>query len=110
MIQRVAGRNSVVTAIAVAGALVAPLALLELVNQPAARVDFPVALFIGLSIVPVLFVLLAIPALRDVRAEGLTARPVSLLWRGAAMALLGLAWVSVLRDQLPCFLGVPNCD
>lgn len=30
--------------------------------------------------------------------------------RVALAALLTLAWSAILIDQMPCFLGVPNCD
>ncbi len=104
------GRPTAATAMALAAALVAPLVVLEVLNQPGSGTDFPVALFIGLWALPALGFHLAIPALRGIRAEGLAAHPLSLLWRATWIALVTVAWVSLVRDQMSCFLGVPNCD
>ncbi len=101
--------NTPMLALLASAAVVAPLVLLELRNQAASRVDFPAALFAMLWLLPTAFFLVAIPAVRSPRFE-VWSSPLTLLWRAAAMGLLALAWASLLRDQLPCFLGVPNCD
>ena len=38
------------------------------------------------------------------------AHPTNLLFRVAFLALIAIIWAGILIDQLPCFLGVPNCD
>jgi hypothetical protein len=60
---------------------------------------------------PTIFFLVATPIVRGLRAgEAILAHPIALLLRATFLALLATGWVSLLRDQLPCFLGVPNCD
>ncbi len=101
--------NTAMLALLASAAVVAPLLLMELRNQPASRVEFPAALFAVLWLLATGFFLVAIPAVRSLRS-GLASNPMTLVWRAAAMGLLGLNWASLVRDQLPCFLGVPNCD
>ncbi|HYN81900.1 MAG TPA: hypothetical protein VES88_10395 [Gemmatimonadaceae bacterium] len=38
------------------------------------------------------------------------ANPVSLLPRVVFLILIAWVWVTLVVDQMPCFLGVPNCD
>lgn len=38
---------------------------------------------------------------------GKTSQPLVSL---AVMVLLAGSWAGILLDQMPCFLGVPNCD
>jgi hypothetical protein len=38
------------------------------------------------------------------------ANPINLLLRVAFLALIAWMWGGILIDQMPCFLGVPNCD
>jgi hypothetical protein len=40
----------------------------------------------------------------------LTARPVRFIFGAALLILIALAWSGIVADQMPCFLGVPNCD
>jgi hypothetical protein len=56
-------------------------------------------------------VLLLTPALRRLRSER-TLRALKLgHWAGLVLsAFLTFAYADVVIDQLPCFLGVPNCD
>jgi hypothetical protein len=42
--------------------------------------------------------------------ERLLASPVALLLRITFLALILVFWVSLVNDQMPCFLGIPNCD
>lgn len=96
----------------IAGAtLIAPFAILELVNRRAFHEEFPFLLFTFMSLHALLIVVLLSPVLRRFRAE----RRLSALklghWIGLAVALvLVFAYASVISDQLPCFMGVPNCD
>lgn len=94
--------------------LIAPFAFMEYWNTPAIRsgeVGFPVILFFGLWIMPAIFFVGALPIVRSVSAgEFVLANPVSLVLRVIFLALLAIAWLNLIRDQMPCFLGVPNCD
>jgi hypothetical protein len=48
---------------------------------------------------------------RGLRAgETILAHPIALLLRVAVLAFVAIGWANLVRDQMPCFLGVPNCD
>ncbi len=52
-----------------------------------------------------------IPLAQTVQAgQSLAAKPATLVLRVAISALMVVVWISLIVDQLPCFLGVPNCD
>jgi len=42
--------------------------------------------------------------------NNMLANPVRFLFRVAFLTLLVIMWGGIIMDQLPCFLGVPNCD
>jgi len=94
--------------------LVAPFAFLEIRNNTAARSSlfhFPFALFGVLWLLPTAFILLVAPVVSRLRSgENILAHPVTLLLRITILAIVATMWVSLLKDQMPCFLGVPNCD
>jgi hypothetical protein len=92
-------------------ALVIPFALLELANRRNIPEDFPIPLFVILWLLPAIFLLTLRPIVRSVQAGNkLLANPVSLLLRAALLVFLAYLWAGILIDQMPCFLGVPNCD
>ena len=66
---------------------------------------------ISAALVAPFIVLLLTPSLRRLRSAG-NLRALKLgHWAGLVLsALLILAYADVVIDQLPCFLGVPNCD
>ena len=82
---------------------IVPFLVMQLIAR-SIQEDFPVALFVSLWLVAAAFVGLALPIARRVhRGTG--------LWvRVAALGVLAWVWVSIVVDQMPCFLGVPNCD
>ena len=83
---------------AIAGtAAVLPLVLMEWWNRRGFPEGFPFVLFGLLWLLPAAgaFVL---------------ARPWALALRVGLLAVLVWGWGAILLDQLPCFLGVPNCD
>ena len=91
--------------------LVLPFLVLEWVNRRSYPEGFPILLFALLWLLPFLFLRMLSLILGSTSAEGCKAVPLPhVLARGAALALLLWLWVSLLHDQLPCFLGVPNCD
>jgi len=68
-------------------------------------------LFIVMWLLPVAFILILLPIVRNLQAgKSLLASPIQLLLRAAFLALIAFAWISTLIDQMPCFLGVPLCD
>lgn len=68
-------------------------------------------LFTFMSAHSLLIVLSAAPAVRRLRSE-LDLRALTFgHWAGIVLsAFLAVVYVGVVIDQLPCFLGVPNCD
>ena len=92
---------------------VAPFAILELRNRPASGniSHFPYPLFILLWLLSMAFTIAGVPIVRTVRAGGsLLTHPVPLLFRVIFLALFAIAWAGIVSDQMPCFLGAPNCD
>jgi len=93
--------------------LVLPFAILESVNHTITRQNAPglIMLFGLLWLLPTVFIVILAPIVRTVRAgSGILAHPISLLFRIAFLAIIAMMWGGLLIDQLPCFLGVPNCD
>ena len=104
-------RSSLKTAAIVSAALMLPFVVLESVNSPNAVTGLPVVLFVFMWVLAFAFVAILIPLPRNLHVNRWTApHVVGVLSRIAVLALLGFMWVSVTADQMPCFLGVPNCD
>ncbi|MBC7932747.1 MAG: hypothetical protein H7Z38_19470 [Rubrivivax sp.] len=99
--------------------LVLPFMILDfwfqIVNKPIALslknyTDF-IMLFGFLWLLATAFIVILTPIARNVRAgHGITTNPVTLLFSVAFLVLIAIMWVSLMIDQLPCFIGVPNCD
>jgi hypothetical protein len=95
----------------VSALLVMPLISMELFNRRTLREDFPFPLFGMLWLLAMAFLLILTPMVRDVRAGNpLTSTPSGLLFRVVFLAAIAFVWGSILLDQWPCFVGVPNCD
>ena len=91
--------------------LMVPFVILELVNRRNFNEGFPIVLFGFLWILPILFIITMMPIVRNIRAgNSLIANPMILLLRVVFLAVIAWMWVGLLIDQMPCFLGVPNCD
>ena len=93
--------------------LVLPFALLESLNQTITKQNAPglVVLFGLLWLLPMAFIVILVPIVRTVRAgNSIMANPINLLFRAAFLALIAMTWGGILIDQIPCFIGVPNCD
>ena len=98
---------------AVIGAiLVAPLLFLELRNnRPNSRASDNAVLFGVLWLLPTAFVMMAMPIIRVFRSGQTTPqRPAALALRIALLVVVAVMWLSIVSDQLPCFMGKPNCD
>jgi hypothetical protein len=95
----------------ISATLVAPFAVLQLVNRRTFHEDFPLLLFTFMSLHSLFIVLLLTPALRRLRAErSLRALGIG-HWVGLLLGIfLVFIYANVVIDQSPCFLGVPNCD
>lgn len=94
--------------------LVAPFAFLELRYNSTQTPSFshlPFPLFGFLWLLPTAFIITAAPIVRAIRSDGgLLAHPVTLSLRVVFLAMIAVMWVGIVQDQMPCFLGVPNCD
>jgi hypothetical protein len=103
----------VVTAAAIGAALVLPFALLEVRYQGLAwrRASDYAMLFGLLWLLPVMFVLAAAPIARALRPrQPALPRPTALVLRVGLLVVVTAMWIGLVDDQLPCLLGVPNCD
>ena len=93
--------------------LVLPFAILEALNNTITQQNAPglILLFGLLWLLPTAFIVILMPIVRTVRAgNSIMATPVTLLLRVAVLSLIATVWGWGFVDQLPCFLGVPNCD
>lgn len=103
--------RSFVTSLLISSTLVVPFAILQLVNRKAFQEEFPFVFFAFMSLHSLFIALLLTPALQRFRAER-NLRALKLgHWAALVLsAILTFAYANVVIDQLPCFLGVPNCD
>lgn len=93
--------------------LVLPFALLDLLFNPSHRQNLldPFVLFGLLWLLAVVFIVISAPMVRSVRAgNNILMNPVTLLLRVAVLVAVAWLWGVAIIDQLPCFIGVPNCD
>jgi len=91
--------------------LVFPFMFLELANRRNFHEGFPIALFGLMWLLPVVFILILMPMSRSLRTgNSIITNPIILLIRVVFLALIAWMWLGLLIDQMPCFLGVPNCD
>jgi hypothetical protein len=93
--------------------LVLPFMILEFVNtRPFSEFpqSFPIPLFALMWLLAFSFVFILTRIMWDQSAR---VRRVPALAAGlgvVVLALIAYAWVGIVVDQMPCFLGVPNCD
>jgi hypothetical protein len=97
--------------------LVLPFMTLEwLTRSDRPRTDFPVPLFGIMWLFAGVFVVLVVSIVRTLRAvasAGLPARvsagTAALLLKVLFAGLIAWAWVGLVVDQMPCFLGASGC-
>jgi hypothetical protein len=91
--------------------LVLPFMILELINRRNFNEGFPFLLFGFLWALLIIFIVTLTPIVQTVRAgNSVMVKPISLLLRVAFLLFIVWFWGSLVIDQMPCFLGVPNCD
>ena len=91
--------------------LVLPFIILEWVNRRDFHEGFPVVLFGLMWLIPVVFMLILMPVIRNARAgNSIMTNPMPLFIRVAFLVFITIVWTNILIDQMPCFLGVPFCD
>lgn len=61
-------------------------------------------------LLPLAFTVILLPILRSAATGNRNLNPISLVPRLVLLMLIAWFWVSLVVDQMPCFLGVPNCD
>ena len=88
--------------------LVLPLMALEATNDSMTRENVRGLLFLFglLWLLPTLFLFLLLPILRRNNRMSRT----GVLLRVSSLVLLATVWGWGVADQMPCFLGIPNCD
>ncbi|QQS45513.1 MAG: hypothetical protein IPM66_16430 [Acidobacteriota bacterium] len=94
-------------------ALVLPFIVLDFTYNPSSwrNLTDQIVLFGLLWFLAAAFTFILSSIVRTWREGGsLMASPVNLLFRIAFLALIAVMWGGIISDQLPCFLGVPNCD
>lgn len=91
-------------------ALVAPFAGLEYV-QSRSFSSMPVTLFVVMWLLPLAFFIVLTPLVKGAAqaTNDMTSR-FGLLGRVTILVALASIWVSLVSDQMPCFMGTPNCD
>lgn len=95
----------------VSSLLVLPLVSLEMRRGRRFDEPFPFALFGILWLLPVIFILMLLRVGRTRWPRDVLRTHSRSLWaRVGVLILVACLWISVLLDQIPCFLGVPNCD
>ena len=93
--------------------LVLPFAILESLNNTLTKQNAPglILLFGMLWLLPMAFIVILVPIVRTVQAgQSVMMNPINLLFRVVFLALIAMIWGSLIIDQIPCFMGVPNCD
>ena len=96
-----------------------PFVILELVVNPRTKAHpftlnhlTSLTLLFGLMwLLPTVFITVLVPIVRTIRAGNtIRAHPSFLVLRVVVLVIVAWAWGGLVLDQLPCFLGVPNCD
>lgn len=90
--------------------LVFPFVMMQLINRRRYNESFPFALFIMLWLLPLLFMLLLLPIVHNIRAENKPLFTLPFILRAAGLIFIALMWGNIMIDQMPCFLGVQGCD
>lgn len=92
--------------------LVLAFAILELFFNTITRQNAlgVVVLFGLLWLLPMAFIAILAPVLQTPAGNKVRTHPLVLLLRVAFLALIAVTWLAILIDQLPCFIGLPNCD
>lgn len=90
---------------------VLPFVLMELVNRQDLQEAFPIPLFGIMWLLAGVFFYILISIARDAKAgKNVMTQPITLVASLACLILIAALWSAILFDQMPCFLGIPNCD
>ena len=108
-----AGRNHFRRPAIISSFLVFPFIILESIKMgpfPDFARSFPIPLFALLWLLACSFVSILTLMMRD---ESTEVKRIPALAAGlgvVVLVLIAYAWVGIVVDQMPCFLGRPNCD
>jgi hypothetical protein len=91
--------------------LVLPFMVMEWSTRTAEpSTDFHVGWFIMMWLSAAIFVRVLMPIVHAIRAGRFGgASPVSFVLKVALLAVVAWAWVGLVIDQMPCFLGATGC-
>jgi RsiW-degrading membrane proteinase PrsW (M82 family) len=88
-----------------------PFMVMEFIKRRGFQEPFPVALFTILWLTLLSFIFILLPIVQDVRKGNLNKSPfANLLLRVFFLILIAIFWIGIIIDQMPCFLGIQNCD
>lgn len=94
--------------------LVLPFMVLEFVNRRTFLEfpqSFPIPLFATMWLLAFAFVYILTRVMRGEAAQANLVPALAVRLLGiAVLGVIAYAWVGLVLDQMPCFLGVPNCD
>lgn len=98
------------TAAVISFVIALPFAILDLAFNGRNVTDLAV-LFGLLWLLALAFIAITMPIVQNIRAgNSVVAKPITLLLSVTAPAFIAVMWISIIVDQFPCFLGIPNCD
>ena len=90
---------------------VLPFAVMEIVNLGRIPDPFPYTIFLYLWLMSALFFMSLFALLRLAKSRVKQQERIpALLLNALVIIFTVMSIVQVLADQMPCFLGVPNCD
>lgn len=90
---------------------VIPFMIMEVVNTQNFNAVFNIPLIGIMWLLPTIFIIILVPIVQNIQSgNSLMARPISLFLRVTLLLFITWFWSNIVIDQMPCFLGVPNCD
>jgi len=105
------GFNTLLVSAAIGMILVLPFVALQTIYGSRTYSSFPVVLFAILWLLPTIAIYISAPLVgRLRRTEGPALDLLSVALRIVALMPIAIMWFALIQDQMPCFLGVPNCD
>ena len=90
--------------------LLLPFLLIHAANRGPANEPMPYGMFAVLWLVQLAFLLLLKPVLQGVFARKPFTQPRLVILCAACLALITWMWVSLMADQMPCFLSAAACN
>lgn len=91
--------------------LTIPFIILELVNRRNENYDFPLVIYLVLWLLASVFVLQANSLYGSIKNKTiLTGGYRKPAGKAMVIILVFVLWLLIVNDQLPCFLGIANCD